>query len=62
MTTRKQGAGEHHFNFETDHCVGCGMSEQYFEDHGKPPCRGPARDQTAQRSRGGRSAPSRSST
>jgi hypothetical protein len=35
----KTAAGGHHFNYETDKCTKCGMTEEYFEDNGKPPCR-----------------------
>jgi hypothetical protein len=57
MTTRKPTTGKHQFNFETHQCAKCGMSEEYFEDHGKSPCRGNTRDRTAQPLKGGRSAP-----
>ncbi len=57
MTTHKPATGKHHFSSETDACTRCGMSEEYFEDHGKPPCRGPIRDRTVQPLKGGRSAP-----
>ena len=56
MTIRKPATGKHHFSFETHQCARCGMSEEYFEDHGKPPCRGPTRDQTAQPLKDSRSA------
>jgi hypothetical protein len=32
--------GGHVFNFETGTCTKCGISEEFFEDHGEPPCRG----------------------
>jgi hypothetical protein len=57
MTIRKPTTSQHHFSSETHACTRCGMSEEYFEDHGKPSCRGPTRDRTAQPLKGSRSAP-----
>jgi hypothetical protein len=37
-TTRKLATGQHHFSSETHACTKCSMSEEYFEDHGRPPC------------------------
>ncbi len=47
MTIRKPTTSQHHFSPETHACTRCGMSEEYFEDHGKPPCRGQPRERTA---------------
>jgi ribosomal protein L37E len=33
-------AGGHAFDFDREVCVKCGMSREYYEDNGKPPCRG----------------------
>jgi hypothetical protein len=34
--------GGHDFNFETGTCTRCKMTEEFYEDHVKPPCRGKA--------------------
>jgi hypothetical protein len=56
-TTHKQTTGKHHFSSETDACTRCGMSEEYFEDHGMPPCSGTSSAQVPQRRRNNPSAP-----
>lgn len=33
-------AGNHRFGFSDGVCVKCGMTREYFEDHGKPACTG----------------------
>ena len=37
-------AGGHNFDFSRDVCTKCDMTREYYEDHGKPPCRGKSSD------------------
>lgn len=34
----RESDGEHHFDFDRDVCVKCGMTRNQYDDTGKPPC------------------------
>jgi hypothetical protein len=33
-------AGGHAFDFDREVCVKCGMTREFYQDNGKPPCKG----------------------
>ena len=47
MTKRNLDQNGHHFNFDTEKCVHCGMTFNKLDDAGMPQCRGMASDRAS---------------